>query len=172
MLCAGPRFSRRVLSAAMVLGSGSERAARGHLRLHRAHLGGHVLTRSLSLLADCCRQCARACSHHPYVPCIPIILNPRLVDQRACLPHHVVGIRMGKQGKHQHLHNRGRFWFAFRARFCECLLTVCCEVGTFLEHIMRNTNMSIVGRSYKKTSNELRMQVLRTKESEVVSSLA
>mmetsp|Transcript_31115 Transcript_31115/g.70754 ORF Transcript_31115/g.70754 Transcript_31115/m.70754 type:complete len:1013 (+) Transcript_31115:49-3087(+) len=27
------------------------------------------------------------------------------------------------------------------------------EVGTFLEHIMRNTNMSIVGRSYKKTSN-------------------
>jgi hypothetical protein len=31
-----------------------------------------------------------------------------------------------------------------------------CEVGTFLEHIMRNTNMSIVGRSYKKTGWELR----------------
>merc|ERR1712056_139579 len=28
------------------------------------------------------------------------------------------------------------------------------EVGTFLEHIMRNTNMSIVGRSYKKTGNQ------------------
>ncbi|CAJ1399175.1 unnamed protein product [Effrenium voratum] len=27
------------------------------------------------------------------------------------------------------------------------------EVGTFLEHIMRNTNMSIVGRSYKKTGD-------------------
>jgi len=27
------------------------------------------------------------------------------------------------------------------------------EVGAFLEHIMRNTNMSIVGRSYKKTTN-------------------
>merc|ERR1719181_1823389 len=26
------------------------------------------------------------------------------------------------------------------------------EVGTFLEHIMQNTNMSIVGRSYKKTA--------------------
>merc|ERR1719229_817907 len=26
------------------------------------------------------------------------------------------------------------------------------EVGSFLEHIMRNTNMSIVGRSYKKTA--------------------
>ena len=37
---------------------------------------------------------------------------------------------------------------------------------------MRNTNMSIVGRSYKKTSNEPRMQVLCTKGSEVVSSLA
>ena len=31
-----------------------------------------------------------------------------------------------------------------------------CEVGTFLEHIMRNTNMSIVGRSYKKTGWEPR----------------
>jgi len=28
------------------------------------------------------------------------------------------------------------------------------EVGTFLEHIMRNTNMSIVGRSYKKGSSD------------------
>merc|ERR1712056_132165 len=28
------------------------------------------------------------------------------------------------------------------------------EVGTFLEHIMRNTNMSIVGRSYKKPANQ------------------
>eukprot|EP00913_Durusdinium_trenchii_P029507 g27659.t1 len=28
------------------------------------------------------------------------------------------------------------------------------EVGTFLEHIMRNTNMSIVGRSYKKTGEK------------------
>merc|ERR1740130_2087712 len=28
------------------------------------------------------------------------------------------------------------------------------EVGTFLEHIMRNTNMSIVGRSYKKDSEK------------------
>mmetsp|Transcript_21431 Transcript_21431/g.63958 ORF Transcript_21431/g.63958 Transcript_21431/m.63958 type:complete len:1008 (+) Transcript_21431:91-3114(+) len=28
------------------------------------------------------------------------------------------------------------------------------EVGTFLEHIMRNTNMSIVGRSYKKTDKK------------------
>lgn len=28
------------------------------------------------------------------------------------------------------------------------------EVGTFLEHIMRNTNMSIVGRSYKKGTNQ------------------
>eukprot|EP00933_Yihiella_yeosuensis_P040295 TRINITY_DN34578_c0_g1_i1.p1 TRINITY_DN34578_c0_g1~~TRINITY_DN34578_c0_g1_i1.p1 ORF type:complete len:1008 (-),score=269.56 TRINITY_DN34578_c0_g1_i1:146-3169(-) len=28
------------------------------------------------------------------------------------------------------------------------------EVGTFLEHIMRNTNMSIVGRSYKKPATE------------------
>eukprot|EP00490_Sorites_sp_Unknown_P012488 CAMPEP_0114698018 /NCGR_PEP_ID=MMETSP0191-20121206/74421_1 /TAXON_ID=126664 /ORGANISM="Sorites sp." /LENGTH=416 /DNA_ID=CAMNT_0001997807 /DNA_START=216 /DNA_END=1466 /DNA_ORIENTATION=+ len=28
------------------------------------------------------------------------------------------------------------------------------EVGTFLEHIMRNTNMSIVGRSYKKTGDK------------------
>merc|ERR1719271_1799325 len=26
------------------------------------------------------------------------------------------------------------------------------DVGTFLEHIMQNTNMSIVGRSYKKTA--------------------
>ena len=29
--------------------------------------------------------------------------------------------------------------------------SVSLQVGTFLEHIMRNTNMSIVGRSYKKT---------------------
>lgn len=28
------------------------------------------------------------------------------------------------------------------------------QVGTFLEHIMRNTNMSIVGRSYKKTGEK------------------
>lgn len=35
----------------------------------------------------------------------------------------------------------------------------CLQVGTFLEHIMRNTNMSIVGRSYKKTGTGTQMSI-------------